>query len=168
MSEHQFLTINVSSTLIWGKNKTISLWLSHEMRWLIMFIRVIKNLTSLAELERPLGDYGPSWPLSLVHTSDISIKTSSIRKHSLTFPLKLAKIKQQESFFLSTFVRFLAYSCTMILRLCFTTILMSQAWLHSFVLPFVLISCLCLCSSVNHALSFTYDVKSFITLMTID
>ena len=83
-----------------------------------MFIRVIKNLTSFAELERPLGEYGPSWPLSQVHTSDISIRTSSIRKHSMTFPLGLTKIKQQESFFLSSFVRFLAYACTMILCLC--------------------------------------------------
>lgn len=35
-----------------------------------------------------------------------------------------------------------------------TTILMSQAWLHSLVLPFVLSLWLCFCSGVNQALGF--------------
>ena len=55
--------------------------------------------------------------LSLVHTSDISIRTGSIRKQSMASPLGLAKIKQQDFFFVLSFVRFLAYAWTMILCL---------------------------------------------------
>ena len=54
---------------------------------------------------------------SLVHTSDISIRTRSIRKQSMISPLGLVKIKQPEFFFVSSFVRFLAYAWTMILCL---------------------------------------------------
>ena len=46
--------------------------------------------------------------LSLVHTSDISIR--SIRKQSMTSPLGLAKTKQREFFFVSPFVLLLAYA----------------------------------------------------------
>ena len=46
---------------------------------------------------------------TLVYTSDISIRTGSIRKQSMTSSLGLAKIKQ-EFFFVLSFVRFLAYA----------------------------------------------------------
>ena len=55
--------------------------------------------------------------LSLVHTSDISIRTRSIRKQSIISPQELAKIKQLEFFFVSSFVRLLAYARTVILCL---------------------------------------------------
>ena len=55
--------------------------------------------------------------LSLVHTSDISISTRSIRKQSTTSPLGFAKTKQREVFFVSPFVLLLAYAWTMILCL---------------------------------------------------
>ena len=55
--------------------------------------------------------------LSLVHASDLNIRTRSMRKQSMTSPLGLAKIKQQEFFFVSSFVRFFAYPWTMILCL---------------------------------------------------
>ena len=55
--------------------------------------------------------------LSLVHTSDISIGTRSIRKQSTTSPLGLAKTKQREFFFVSPFVLLLAYGWTMVLCL---------------------------------------------------
>ena len=55
--------------------------------------------------------------LSLVHTSDISLRTRSIRKQNIISPLGLAKIKQQEFFFVSSFVRLLIYTWTMILWL---------------------------------------------------
>ena len=44
-------------------------------------------------------------------------RTRSIRKQSMIFPLGLAKIKQQEFFFVSSFVRLLAYAWTMTLCL---------------------------------------------------
>ena len=55
--------------------------------------------------------------LSLVHTSDVSIKTRSKRKQSVISPQGLAKIKQQDFFFVSSFVRLMAYAWTMILCL---------------------------------------------------
>ena len=55
--------------------------------------------------------------LSLVHTSDISMSTRSIRKQSMTSSLGLAKTKQREIFIVSPFVLFLAYAWTMILCL---------------------------------------------------
>ena len=55
--------------------------------------------------------------LSLVYTGDISISTRSIRKQSMISPLGLAKIKQ-EFFFVSSFVRLLAYACITIIYLC--------------------------------------------------
>ena len=67
------------------------------------------------------------------------------RKQSMTSPPGLAKTKQQEFFFVSPFDLLLAYAWTMMLM----TILMSQTWLHSFVLPFVLPLCLCLCYRVK-------------------
>ena len=54
---------------------------------------------------------------SLVHTSDISISTRSIRKQSMTSPLGLANSKQREFFFVSPFVLLLAYAWNMILCL---------------------------------------------------
>ena len=45
-----------------------------------------------------------------------------------------------------------------------TTIFMSQAWLRSFVLPFVLTLCLYLCSSVNQALSLFITRRNSITV----
>ena len=56
--------------------------------------------------------------LSLVHTSDISIRTRSIRKQRMMSSLGLAKTKQQDFFFVSSFVRLLAYAWIMILCLC--------------------------------------------------
>ena len=66
-------------------------------------------------------------PLSLVHTSDISIRTRSQQKQSVISPQGLAKIKQ-EFFFVSSFLSsalglYLDYD----LMLMITTILMSQA-----------------------------------------
>ena len=70
--------------------------------------------------------------LSPVHTSDISTSTRSIRKQSMTS--LLLDLRRQNK---TPFVLLLAYTWTM-------TILMSQAWLHSFVsLPFVFPLCLC-------------------------
>ena len=51
----------------------------------------------------------------LVHTSDISIRTRSIRKQNIISTLGLLKSKQPEFFFVLSFVRFLAYACTTIL-----------------------------------------------------
>ena len=71
---------------------------------------------------------------SLVHTSDIVIRTRSMQKQSMKCPLGLEKTKQQKFFFVSSFVELCAYSWTMILCLCLWRSFMSQAWLHSFVL----------------------------------
>ena len=56
--------------------------------------------------------------LSLVHTSDISISTRSIRKQSMIYPLGLVNTKQREFFSVSSFVLLLAYASTMFLCLC--------------------------------------------------
>ena len=55
--------------------------------------------------------------LSLVHTIDISIRTTSIPKQSMISSLGLAKIKRP-FFFVSSLVRLLACAWTMILCLC--------------------------------------------------
>ena len=55
--------------------------------------------------------------LSLVHTSDIGIRTRSIRKQSIVCPQGLAKIKQQELFFILFFVQLFADTWTMTLSL---------------------------------------------------
>ena len=55
--------------------------------------------------------------LSPVYTSDIGIRTRSIRKQSMISPLGLAKIKH-EFFFVSSFVRLLAYPWITISCLC--------------------------------------------------
>ena len=54
-------------------------------------------------------------PLNLVHTSDISISTRSIRKQSIIYPLRLVNTKQREFFFIPSFVLLLAYASTMFL-----------------------------------------------------
>ena len=89
--------------------------------------------------------------LSLVHRSNISIRTRSIRKQSMTSPLGLAKTKQQEFFFVSSFVRLLAHAWTMILCLCLRRSLGRR-------LDFIPLFCLLFCpyayaySRVNQAL----------------
>ena len=90
--------------------------------------------------------------LSLARTSDISISTRSIRKQSMIYPLRLVNTKQ-EFFFVSSFVLLLAYASTMFLCLCFMSLYMSQAWLHSFVLPFVCPYAYAYFASVNQALN---------------
>ena len=80
--------------------------------------------------------------LGLVHTSDITIRTRSIRKQSMKSPLGLAKIKQ-EFFFVLSFVLFLTYAWTMILRLRLR---------RSLCLRLDLIPC---CSLPEHVLSLT-------------
>ena len=54
---------------------------------------------------------------SLVHTSDISTRARSKRKQSTMSPQGLVKIKQQDFFFVSSFVRLMAYAWTTILCL---------------------------------------------------
>ena len=107
--------------------------------------------------------------LSLLHTSDISVSTRSIRKQSIIYPLGLVNTKQREFFFVSSFVLLLAYASTMFLCLCFDYVLMLvlmslymlQASLHSFVLPFV---CpYAYADSVNNLLcSCSGDIMSFL------
>ena len=93
-----------------------------------------------------------SW--SLVHTSDVSVRTRWIRKQCKTSLLGLAKIKEQESFLIFIFCSVLSLCLNHDLTLMLATILMSKAWLHSSVLPFVLtLYLLCLCSSMNQTLS---------------
>ena len=56
--------------------------------------------------------------LNLVHPSNISIRTRSIREQRMISPPRLAKTKQEEYFLVSSFVRLLAYARAMILCLC--------------------------------------------------
>ena len=53
----------------------------------------------------------------MVHTSDISMSTRSIRKQSMIYALGFVNTKQREFFFASSFVLLLAYAWTMILWL---------------------------------------------------
>ena len=76
--------------------------------------------------------------LSLVHTSSISIRERSIRKQTKTYPLGLAKTKQQEFFFVSSFVRRLTYGMIMTLCLWYQRSLCRR-------LNFLLLFCLLFC-----------------------
>ena len=75
--------------------------------------KIIENSILQRCLNGKCGLYGC---VSLVHTSDISIRTWSKRKQGVISPQELVKIKQEFSF-VSSCVRLLAYSWTMILCL---------------------------------------------------
>ena len=92
--------------------------------------------------------------LSLLHTSDISIGTTSIRKQSMT-SLRLAKIKK-EFFFVSSFVRLFAYAWTMIL--CLRRSLCRR-------LDFIPLFCLLFCLyAYAHVWTVLYDSSLIITI----
>ena len=86
--------------------------------------------------------------LSLVHTSDISISNEN-KAWLLLWDLRR---QNNENFSLFRLLFCSALGLCLYYDLMLITILMSQAWLHSFVLPFVLP--LCLCYRVNQALAF--------------
>ena len=75
--------------------------------------------------------------ISLVNTGDIIIRTRSTRTQSMIFPLELVKINEQELFFVSSFVRLLAYAWTTTLCLCLCRRL-----------EFIPLFCLLFCSNV--------------------
>ena len=117
--------------------------------------KIFHELTYTAKSCYPEDD-----SLSLVHTSNISKRTRSIRKQSMISPLGLAKTEQHEFLFVLVLFRLCDYmtlgSMTIWcydynLMLILMTILMSQPWLYFFVLPFVLSLCFCLCLCMNQA-----------------
>ena len=89
--------------------------------------------------------------LSLVDASDIGIRTINTKtKHDLSTGTR--KDETTRLFICFVFRSVLGLCLDYDLMLMLTTTLMSQAWLHSFVLHSVLTLCLCICSSVNQAL----------------
>ena len=97
---------------------------------------------------------------SLVHTSDISIRTRSIRKQSMISPLGLAKIKQPEIFFVLSFIRLLDYAWTVILCLRFRRFLCRR---FDFIPSFYLLFCL-YAYAYAHLWTRLYAIKSYDSL----
>ena len=104
---HVFLCPNKTFITLYWPNPTILL---AKGRRLGGEVKIRQLITLSPDKRKNTGE------LNLVHMSDISIRTRSIRKQSMTSPLVLAKIKQ-EFFFVSSSVRFLAYAWTTILCL---------------------------------------------------
>ena len=71
-----------------------------------------------------------------------NIRTRSIRKQNIISPQGLAKTKQQEFFFVSSFFRLMAYAMTMILCLCLWLSLCRRL---DFIPLFCLLFCLLFC-----------------------
>ena len=92
------------------------------------------------------------------HKDKINTKTNKIS------PLELAKIKHQEFFFVSSFVRFLAYAWTMILCLCLRRSLCHRL---DFVLPIVLFLYTSLCSRVDQALELSGRLHIVLELLDL-
>ena len=150
-SWHRFIFSTFVSTYIINKCKSRIVY-STQMSRSQTKTRNVLNVSVCREINNSITvttSVMAHWILrwSLVHTSDVSVRTRSIRKQCKTSLLGLAKIKEQESFlsfvFCSVFGLCLEYDLTLTLA----TILMSKAWLHSSALPFVLT--LYLCSSMN-------------------
>ena len=101
-------------------------------------------------------------PLSLVHTSDISISTRSIGKQSMIYPLGLrtCKYKTTRIFLWFVFCSALGLCFDYVLMVVLMSLYMSQPSLHSFVFPFVCPYAYAYVASVKQALSLVHTCEA--------
>ena len=119
-----------------------------RLLWIFNYISVIKNKKqNINTCFCRSTSFKPGSHKRHKHKDKINTKTKHL---SMISPLGLAKIKQD--FLCFVFCSALGLCLHYDFMLMIMSILMSQVWLHSFVLPFVLSLCLCLCPRVNRRL----------------